>query len=85
MFSPAAGQDGRVLADEVLVRHVVLRRPLADRRDCRLRQGVHLGGIQPHGPGPLHCGHEAIENLLDGEHLLLGNAEEIVCRRPPPG
>ena len=34
--------------------------------------------FEPHGAGPLHGRHQPVEYLLDGEDLLLGDAEQVV-------
>ena len=34
--------------------------------------------FEPHRAGPLHGGHHRVEHLLDDEHLLLGDAQEVV-------
>ena len=60
---------------------VVLVVPFADRGDRHLGQRVDLAGVQPHGAGPLHRGHHRVEDLVDDEDFLLGDAEQIVVVR----
>ena len=54
---------------------------LADRGDGRLRQASISAAFEPHGAGPLHGGHQSIEDLLDDEDLLLRRCTAGCCRR----
>ena len=78
-LADAAGQHGRVLADEVLGRARRACRRLRRRvADGHLGQGLDLAGREPHGAGPLHGGQHGVEHLLDDEHFLLGDAQQVV-------
>ena len=73
-------EDGRVLADQVLVdvqRAVV---PLLERG---LRQGLDLAGVEPEPAVPATLLHQLVEDLGDGEDLLLADAEQVVVERAP--
>ena len=76
--SGRTGKNGGVLADEVLAGHLVAVGPFAgpDNRLCRQR--VDLRGIEPGGASPPHRLHHPVEHTRHDEHLLLGDAEEIV-------
>ena len=35
-------------------------------------------GVQPHGSGPIHRFHHAIEDLIDDEDFLLADAQQVI-------
>ena len=75
------GQHGGVFAQEVLAGHVVPLVAFAGLDDGGGGQPVDFAAVEPHGAGPLHGLHHRVEDLVDDEDLLLGDAQQVVVVR----